>query len=239
MVALAAVGSASAQTPATDTASIVREVMNDTYGETYEAQNRCWAYTWKDVQGDPADYCMRPGAPQVVDGPQGKVLYLYTYNATDIRSDARYGYSLVQPGLMGAFKIRMGGRRGWTYEATEAALDYGTAGDCGCSKARFVKLSNAGDYGWLFVSGGTWQGVSVADYSIVTAMKGRIVDVSKMPQVTEKAQGVTYDVSAKDDAAAKGFFPLHVVRTDAGTETDVIDASFDTRKSVYNLPAGR
>lgn len=239
LAVFAAAGNALAQTPAVDTSTVVREVMDDTYGETYDAQNTCWAYTWKDAQGDSADYCMRPGAPQVVDGPRGKVLYLYTYNATDIRGDARFAYSQVQPGLMGAFKIRLGGKQGWTYEAMEAALDYGTAGACGCGKPRFVKLSNAGDYGWLFVSGGTWQGVSVADYSIVTAIKGRIVDVSKVPQVTEKAQGVTYDVSVKDDALAKGFLPLHVVKTSAGSQADAFDVPFDTRESVYALPAGR
>jgi hypothetical protein len=236
--ALGATGSAFAQAAAPDTAGIVKEVMDDTYGQTYDAKNTCWAFTWKDDQGESADYCMRASTPQVVDGPKGKLLYFHTYNATDIHGDPRYGYSQVQPGLMGAFKLRLGGKQGWTYEASEAATDYGTAGDCGCTRAQFVKLSNAGDYGWLFVSGGTWQGVSVADYSLVAAIKGRITDISKIPQVTEKAQGVTYTASVKDDPTAKGFYPLHVVKKSAG-KSEAFDVPFDAAKSVYALPAGR
>lgn len=236
--ALSAAGSAFAQAVAPDVDSIVREVMNDTYGQTYDAKHTCWAFTWKDDQGESADYCMRVGMPEVVDSPKGKLLYFYTYNATDIRGDTRYGYSHVQPGLMGAFKLRLGGKQGWTYEASESATDYGTAGDCGCIKAHFVKLSNAGDYGWLFVSGGTWQGVSVADYNLVTAIKGRIVDTSKIPQMTEKAQGVTYTASVREDPTAKGFFPLHVVKTSAG-KSEEFDVPFNAAKSVYALPAGR
>jgi len=222
-----------------DVAGLVKSVMEDTYGQNYDAKNACWAFTWKNDQGESADYCMRPGTPHVVDGPRGKTLYLNTFNATDISGDTRYGYSHVQPGLMGAFKIRIGGKQGWTYEANDNATDYGSAGDCGCAQARFVKLSNAGDYGWLFSSGGTWQGMTVADYSIVTVIKGRIRDISKMPQVTEKAQGVRYDVSVKDDPAAKGFFPLHVIKSSKGAKSEEFDVAFDPATSTYALPAGR
>lgn len=222
-----------------DVAGLVKSVMDATYGQNYDAKNACWAFTWKNDQGESADYCMRPGTPQIIEGPRGKTLYLNTFSATDIRGDARYGYSQVQPGLMGAFKIKVGGKQGWIYEANDSGTDYGSAGDCGCTRARLIKLSNSGDYGWLFTSGGTWQGVTVADYSIVAAIKGRITDISKIPQVTEKAQGVKYDISVKEDPAAQGFFPLHVVKTAADGKTEAFDVAFDTTKSIYALPPGR
>jgi hypothetical protein len=222
----------------TDIDHIVKSVMDDTYDAAgFDSKNACWEYTWKNDQGDSTAYCMRPGKPQVANGPRGKVLYLPTYSVADLPGDTTYRYAHVQPGLMGAFQIRLGGAQGWTYQAFDAGTDYGSAGDCGCVNPRFVKLSNQGDYGWIFTSGGTWGGVSVAAYNIVTTIKGRIVDISTIPQVTEEAQGVTYTVSVKEDPTARGFYPLHVEKkTAAGSDT--FDVPFDVAKAVYVLPPG-
>lgn len=221
-----------------DSADLVKSIMDDTYGQNYDARNACWPFTWKSSQGDSVDYCMRSGIPHKVDGPNGKTLYLNTFNATDLR-DTRYLYSHAQPGLMGAFKVHVGGKQGWTYEASENAAEYGSAGNCGCADARFVKLSNAGDYAWLFASGGTWQGVTAADYSIVTAIKGRIRNVSTIAQVSEADPGVEYAVSVKEDPAAKHFFPLHVIKSSKGGQTEEFDTAFDPTTLTYALPAGR
>ncbi|URX61472.1 hypothetical protein KR767_15550 [Luteibacter anthropi] len=218
---------------------IVKSVMNDAYGQNFNAPNNCWSYKWKDEQGNLLDYCMRPATPRVVEEPRGRFLYLHTSNATDIRGDARYGYSQVQPGLMGAFKIRIGGPQGWTYDALDAAMDYGTAGECGCAQARLVKLSGSGNYGWIFASGGTWQGLTVANYSIVTAIKGRIKDISRIPQVTEKDQAVKYVLSVNDVAGEKGFYSLHIVKSGQEGQPEVFDVAFDPVKMVYALPSGR
>lgn len=230
---------ASAQATRDDVDGLVKAVMNETYGQTYDAQSNCWAFAWKNDQGESTDYCMRAGTPQIVDGPRGKTLYLNAFSVIVMQGDSPYRYAHVQPGLMGAFKIHVGGAQGWTYEAYDSGTDYGSMGDCGCSQARLIKLSNAGDYGWIFVSGGTWQDMTVGFYSIVTAIKGRMTDVSKIPQVTEDAQGVRYDVSVKEDPAAKGFFPLHVVKTTKGAKVEAFDVPFNTTRSSYALPAGR
>jgi hypothetical protein len=227
------------KTKLSDISEVVEAVMDDAYGKTYDAKNACWVFTFTDDQGESTDYCMRPGKPDVVDAKEGKILYLNSFSATDIRGDARYGYSQVQPGLMGAFKIHLGGNQGWTYDALDNAIEYGAGGDCGCAHAQFVKLSNAGDYGWIFASGGTWQGVTVANYSIVTVIKGQIIDVSQIPQVREKAQDVRYEVSVKVIPSATGMLPLHVIQTKAGVKVDEFDIAFDAVKSVYALPAGR
>jgi hypothetical protein len=223
-----------------DVARVVSSVMDETYGAaSFDAKNACWTYSWKDDQGDTAVYCMRAGKPHVTQGPGGEMLYFPTFSVAGMSGNETYRYAHVQPGLMGAFKVRLGGTQGWTYQAFDAGMDYGSAGDCGCESPRFVKLSNHDDYGWMFTSGGTWQDTTVASYSIVTAIKGRIVDVSKIPRVTEDAQDVTYAVSVKEEASARGFYPLHVVRTSAGGKVDTFDVPFDTTKSVYALPAGR
>ncbi|MCT7103959.1 hypothetical protein M1702_24770, partial [Salmonella enterica subsp. enterica serovar Poona] len=92
----------------------------------------------------------------------------------------------------------------WTYQSLDNALEFGSNGYCGCNKAEFVQLSQQSDYGWLFTSGGVFQGTVVADYNIVMAHKGGFVDVSKIPQVREAAQDVQYDV--KVASAGAGMF---------------------------------
>jgi len=221
-----------------DSADLVKSIMDNIYGQNYDVRNACWPFTWKNSQGEAVDYCMRPGTPHKVDGPAGTMLYLNTFNATDLR-DTHYLYSHFEPGLMGAFKIHVGGQQGWTFQAIDSGTEYGSAGDCGCVKARFVKLSNSGDYGWLFASGGTWQGVTVADYNIVTVVKGRIRDISTIAQVSEAAPGVKYDVNVKEDPAAKHFFPLHVIKSSKDGQTEEFDVAFDPTTLTYALPAGR
>lgn len=227
--------------PATsdELANIVKSVMDDTYSAGYDAKHTCWVYRWKDEQGGQTDYCMRPGAPHVVNGHNGKILFLSTFSVTDIRDDSRFSYSHNQPGLMGAFKVRLGGKQGWTYEAFDAGTDYGTAGDCGCSDPQFVKLSNTGNYGWQFVSGGTWQGITVSDFSIVTPLKGRMQDISRIPRSLEQAPGVTYSISVKEDPAGRGWFPLQVVKETVGKPSETFQVPFDDQKGAYVLPAGR
>jgi hypothetical protein len=127
-----------------DVSAVVQAVMNDAYGETYDTTNACWAFTFKDEDGESAEYCMRAGKSDVVDTQDGKTLYLNAFSATDIRGEVRYGYSHVQPGLMGAFKIRLDDSKGWTYDAFDKAIDFGSSGDCGCANAKLVKHQQCG-----------------------------------------------------------------------------------------------
>jgi len=222
-----------------DIAGIVKMVMDDTYSAGYDARHACWVYRWKDEKGGQADYCMRPGPPHVVTELGGEMLFLNTFSVTDIRDDERFSYSHNQPGLMGAFKVRLDGRQAWTYEAMDAGTDYGTAGDCGCAEPRFVKLSNAGDYGWQFVSGGTWQGITVSDFSIVTPLNGRMQDISRIPRSLDQAPGMTYAISVKEEPATKGFFALQVLKETVGKPPETFPVPFDVAKRLYVLPAGR
>jgi hypothetical protein len=226
-----------AAAPAPDVSATVKAVMDDQYGNTYDAKHNCWAYSYSGGDADAADYCMRPGKPEVVDVAGSKILYFTATNATDIRDNPSYGYTQAQPGLMGAFKIRLGGKQGWTFVAMEPAMTYGTAGDCGCRDAKLEKLSNKGDYGWVFTSGGMWQGTEVSNYSIVTAWKNEFVDVSKIPQVREKEQDVRYEMTVQPDPAATGLYPLKVVKTKAKTKVAEYTVPFDAKKARYELPA--
>jgi hypothetical protein len=236
-IAFPLIGLAQSAAPANNVSATVKAVMDDQYGNTYDAKHNCWAYSYSGSDADAADYCMRPGKPEVVDANGSKILYFTATNATDIRDNPSYGYSQVQPGLMGAFKIRLGGKQGWTFVAMDPAMTYGTAGDCGCRDAKLEKLSNKGDYGWVFTSGGMWQGTIVSNYSIVTTWKNAFVDVSKIPQIRENDQDVRYEMTVQADPAATGLYPLKVVKTKAKAKIAEFTVPFDTRKAHYELPA--
>jgi len=229
-----AAGAMAQDAPAGDIPAVVKAIMQDQYGDDFDAKNACWAFTHDDGQDGPTKYCMRAEKPDVVDTPAGKVLYLRAINV----ATAGDGYNAPQPGLMGAFRVRLGGRQGWTYTGLDNAMEYGSAGECGCSKAALVKLSDAGDYGWLFATGLSSQGVTASRYSLVASVKGDMKDISRVPQVREGAQDTAYEVSVKP-VAGKGFYPLHVVKSRAKATVDAFDIPFDAAKSVYALPAGR
>jgi hypothetical protein len=244
IVGLALVGTVPAITqaqtaaaPAPDVTATIKAVMDDQYGQTYDAKHGCWAYSYSGGEADAADYCMRPGKPEVVDVGGSKILYFSASSATDIRDNPSYGYSQAQPGLMGAFKIRLGGKQGWTFVAMAPAMTFGSAGECGCRDAKLEKLSNKGDYGWVFTSGGVWQGTVVSNYSIVTAVKNEFLDVSKIPQIREADQDVRYDMTVQADPSAAGLYPLKVVKTKAKTKVAEFAVPFDAKKAIYELPA--
>lgn len=226
---------AAASTP--DVTATIKAVMDDQYGQTYDAKHSCWAYSYTGGEADAADYCMRPGKPEVVDVGGSKILYFSAFSATDIRDNPSYGYGQAQPGLMGAFKIHLGGKQGWTFVAMEPAMTFGTVGDCGCRDAKLEKLSNKGDYGWVFTSGGVWQGTVVSSYSIVTAVKNEFLDVSKIPQIREGDQDVRYEMTVQPDPSAAGLYPLKVVKTKAKAKVAEFTVPFDAKKARYELPA--
>lgn len=230
---------AHADSTSPDADAIVKAVMADQYGKQYDDKHACWIFDYTTEQGDALTYCMRAGKPELVDAPGGKQLFVAAANAYDIHDDNRYTYSQAQPGLMGAFKVKLGASGQWTYLAIDNAMEFGAGGYCGCNKASFVKLSAQGDYGWLFTSGSSFQGSTVADYSLVVARKGEFVDVSKIPRVRASAQDVTYDVKVPETGPAIGMFPLDVTKSKAGTTLASFKVPFDSKTFVYALPAGQ
>nr|WP_199045107.1 hypothetical protein [Dyella sp. ASV24] len=229
---------ARADAPSPDVNAIVKAVMEDQYGTQYDSKHACWTFAHTSEQGNALTYCMSAGKPQMVDTPKGKLLYVYAANRYDIHDDDRYNYGHVDPGLMGAFAVRIDAKGQWTYQSLDNAMEFGSNGYCGCNKADFVTLSQQGDAGWLFVSGGVWQGTVVADYNIVMAHKGGFVDVSKIPQVKESAQDVEYNVKVAPAPAGTGMFPLEVTKTKGGATVKTFQVKFDPKAFAYVLPAG-
>lgn len=218
---------------------VATEIMFDQYGNTYDAKNNCWAYSYKTDQGDSTQYCMRPSQFQVVEEKGVKMLYLIAVSTGNIADNPDYSYSLDEPGLMGAFKVSLGGPQGWIYKAFDNKMGLGIGGQCSCSDIKLVQLSSTGAHAWLYTVGGTWQGVTNASFSILVPIKGQFQDVSSIPQTQgEEDPDVTYQISVKPDPAVKGFYPLHVLKLKSGKTVEEFDVAFDPKAAIYALPAG-
>jgi hypothetical protein len=222
-----------------DFSGVVKETMDEQYGENYDIRNSCWAYSYKSDNGDDVTYCMKPSMPELVDTESGKQLYFFAANAFDIHHDARYSYADSDPGLMGAFKLKKDLNGAWSILSSNKAMQFGTIGYCGCNKARLVKLSNAGNYGWMFVSGGVWQGIVVSDYSIVVAHEHTFEDISAIPETKENDQDTTYNIEfVARNAGDENMFPLKVTKIKTGAKNVIFMVNFDEDKHQYALHDG-
>lgn len=222
-----------------DVVRAIHSGMDDQYGAShYNAKYGCWDIEVKGEGARSTQYCMTPGKPYVVTENGQASLYFLAYNRSDITGDADYSYSQSHLGLMGAFKAIRDAKAGkWTFVAVDKAMDYGAGGACGCADADFLSLGTT-RHGWIFTSGGNWQGALVLNYAIVTDFDGKFYDVSSIPRVREDAQDIKYELRVTDSRQAQPMFPLVVTKTKDGKAIDEISVPFDPAKRVYALPKG-
>lgn len=232
-----------AATPAaTDPAALQRAVetlMAQQYGDAFDATQRCWKFHAKVEGGVDDDYCMRAGAPELVDLQGQRRLYVAAHNLADAQG---YVYGHVSSGLMGAFVLAPDARGGWTLVAGDKQIPSGSSGYCGCDDAQLVRIG-ADTMAWKFASGGTGQGITVSIYSLIAPIGDKIRNLSAIPQIAEDDQDSEYSVAIDDSDTAKPFFPLRVTKrtqqpggNSAQTEHVV---EFDPARQVYALPAAK
>lgn len=214
-----------------DAARIVADVMREQYPDGYDEKHDCWSFSRKSADGE-TGYCMRSHPAQWADGENGNSFYFIASSASDINDDLRYAYGSVDPGLMGAFKVSVASDGGWTLESASKAMDFGTAGACGCEDARLVRLGR-GYYGWMFTSGGMWQGVVVSNHEIVAPHDGSFKNLSAIPEIREEAQDVRYTVTVVDSDPDMDVFPLKVEKSASGKQAGERIVGFDRNKWAY------
>lgn len=208
--------------------AIVAEIMDQQYGNARNAVGQCWEYTYGAPDAE-TDYCMQPAKAEVVPTRDGYGLYLRTSN----KLDAGDAFDAVSPGLMGAFEVAIDRNGQWRYVAKSPALPFGTMGYCGCDKAKFVQLGSD-YYGWMFSSGGTWQGITVANHEIVAPRGDAFEDVSEVPEIRESGQDVSYAVEVMADRG--DIFPLKVIRIVSGRRDGEMIVPFDKVRWAYRMP---
>lgn len=214
-----------------DIARIVADVMRQQYPGGYDEKHDCWRFSRKSADSE-TEYCMRPHPAQRAEGENGNSFYFIASSASDINDDLRYAYGSVDAGLMGAFKVMISTDGGWTLEAASKAIDFGTAGACGCEDAKLVRLGR-GYYGWMFTSGGMWQGILVSNHEIVAPHDGSFKNLSAIPEIREAAQDVRYTITVVDDDPDMDVFPLKVERLESGKKTGERIVGFDRDKWAY------
>lgn len=219
--------------PPADTTVIIKAVMNQQYGDHFDAKLGCWPHT-AELINDSYDYCMRPGAPHLLDINGEKHLYFSAVNRMDILNDPRYSYGHISPGLMGAFKVKIESPAQWKLLAASKELDLGSGGNCGCKNAKFVQLGPT-YYGWMFASGGVWQGLAVFKHSLIASHGDQFEDISSIPQVTEDEQDTEYEMQIDDTNRNIEVFPLLLTKTKPGIKSETFKISFDHERWQYDL----
>lgn len=209
--------------------------MNVRYPARYVQAQACWLYLDKTY----GRYCVRPIKSQWIERSGFRQLYLLTSGMPltgDDRIETWPAHAL--PGLVGAFAL-VAAKDGTPkfLEATDAFM-YGSFGDSGAATARLIKLGAPDYWGWVFASGGTWQGVSVGQHHILAPRGQRFRDLSAIPTMREDDQGHRYLISY-DPATSRGrVYPLTVTKLEepGGVEVARLLVGFNFRTWRYVLP---
>lgn len=222
------------QTPQDETAPIVNSIMEDQYGNSFDSTLQCWIHA-ASVAGTKLDYCMRPGRVEVVAGTTKRRLFFTAANVLDSgAAPGRFMYGHLDPGLMGAFEVDVESTGKWSLVAASPVMEFGSAGACGCQDAKFVRLGRD-QYGWVFTSGGTWQGTTVLYHSIIARRGQRFEDVSRIPMIEEGAQDVEYTIAFDSSDLNMDIFPLLVTRAHADGDSTEFKVPFDASKWTYEM----
>lgn len=210
---------------------VIHQIMQQQYGGKLDVNLKCWIHETT-VAGEDATYCMKPGQPKVVADGSRKRLYFIASNHTD--SAGPYSYSHSKAGLLGAFEVEVNGDGSWQILAASTEMLFGSSGICGCVDAEFTQLGRD-YYGWSFVSGGSWQGVSVLANNIIAPREGKFVDISEVPFVTEENQDVEYHVKVEKDGGEGEIFPLTLYVKENGKTVDERRIEFDRDEWLYKF----
>ena len=213
---------------------IVAHLLKEEYGGQPDSSGGCTPYVWQSDAGE-VRYCMQAAEPEIVPVGTAYDLYVRTFSRLDAEgSDA---YDAITPGLMGAFRVRVDPDGQWRVLDAAKAMAFGTMGFCGCDRAAFVRLGPE-RYGWMFTSGGTWQGVTVTSHDIVAPRDGGFIDLSAIPEIREDAQDTTYSIRVLEGQSDQQLWPLEVSKKVAGRPPELRRVSIDAETGLYRLPDG-
>jgi len=200
------------------------------YAAGYDEVNRCWRT--ERGEGDQAmAYCMRPLREQVVREGDATWVYVALASASDISGHPDYIYGRADTGVMDAFKLRVAADGTPTVVAQGLGMPFGSAGDCGCANADFVQVGPRA-HGWMFTSGGTWQGATVASHALVVPVGRTFKDVAAMPRYVEEDPAVEYRLAMAPPTAGE-WYPLEYSQWRDGKRVRTTRITFDPASGRY------
>ena len=226
---------------------IVSAVMRAQYGPSKHASAGCWVHGTADL----GRYCMKPVQQQVVATQDGSRVYILA-EGLPINGDGAIQEigAHAAPGLVGAFAVALtesgaGASPMWRLIAASKDLRLGSFGRAGASAAKFIRLGPSDYYGWTFVTGGTWQGISVGSHVILAPLGARFANLSTIPSMTEDDQQHSFDIAVDDTVEHVKVYPLVVTRSRVGEAKITGPAAqpktvpFDDRRWRYAWPASQ
>jgi hypothetical protein len=223
---------------------LVVAVMRSQYGDHWDASAGCWIHKTVDL----GSYCMKPVQQHLVAAHDGSRLYLLAEGLpVDGTGAIQEIGTHAAPGLVGAFAIALSGPQGdeapdWRVLAASKELRFGSFGRAGVAWAKFVLIGPSDYYGWTFVSGGTWQGVTVGSHVILAPLGPRFVDIATIPSMTEEDQEHRIDIAIDDTAKGVRVYPLTVSKRRllhgkvSGAAIETMTIPFDERRWKYKWP---
>ena len=223
------------QTAATAHDKLVTAAMSLRYLARHTQARDCWLY----MDQRYGRYCVKPLRSQWVERSGIRQLYLLTAGepiTADDRSEDLPAHAL--PGLVGAFALVATADGAPKFLAATDAFMYGSFGDSGASTARLIQIGAGDYYGWIFSSGGTWQGISVGWHHILAPHGRRFVDLSAIPTMRESDQDHRYTISYDRASSAGRVYPLTVTKLaqPRGAEVAHFLVPFNFRTWRYELP---
>lgn len=213
--------------------SAIAAVLQAHYSEGYDDATRCW-HTDRGEGDEATAYCMRPLPEQVVRQGDTTWVYMALASASDIRNNPDYLYGQVDPGVMDAFKLRIAADGTTEVVARGLGLPFGSAGDCGCTNAEFVQVGPR-THGWMFTSGGTWQGTTVASHALVAPVGDTFKDVAALPRYVEGDQSAEYRLAIAP-APTGDWYPLELSYWRDGKKARETQIAFDPDSARYDAP---
>lgn len=205
-----------------DIETLVRSVMNAQYGDRFNKTFGCWEYTHQ-VKSASIKYCVKPFESTMIHADGEERLYFYAKSIVPDNDHERvFGdFSQIDEGLLGVFILNKQASGQWDYLAKSKEIYSGSWGNCCSSPITLVKLSNADDYAWLYTSGGSWGGVFVSNFSLLLPKNGEIVDISKLPEVTEGQQDYVNKLAIESNDTKVGFYPIRLTKVEEETKKEI------------------
>jgi hypothetical protein len=244
--ALAAALAAAPSTVGAQDPAVVESVMRAQYGAQKDPHAGCWIHRSADF----GSYCMKPVQQHLIGAHDGPRLYLL---AEGLPMDGNGAIQEIgahaAPGLVGAFAIELNGSAvdaepKWRVSAASQELAFGSFGRAGVTDAKFVQLG-PDYYGWTFVSGGTWQGMTVGLHVILAPRGPRFVNLSRIPSMTEQDHGHRFDITIDATAKDVKVYPLRVTKWRiadgkvAGPAVQTMTVPFDEQRWRYKWEAAQ
>lgn len=217
-----------------DLDQLVQAFLHLQYPKGYDDRNDCWRTSYG--KGDDAmSYCMHALPAHLVTEKGQRVLYVAAGSVADIEGDPDYRYSATDPGMFDAYRLAVE-PDGHTRQTSAArGVDYGSGGDCGCMDADFVQLG-PDVHGWVFSSGGTWQGETTLTQAVVAPTGAQFRDIAGIPQRADGDADAEYRIALTKGPPSAGLYPLKVLKYRNGQKVSEHLISFDAAAGRYVVP---